>query len=146
MKTEPAENRLTGANFLPLPGGVCYPKPMIRRFVIALVSLLLLAGGVRVLLAAAFPLTDGTSAEGDPISYNAVGVVLKKTDGSLAPRVGWTNFTQEALKVFAKDAKAKPFLEPYLEVEETEAEKKPSLEIKPKEHARLDRPDPKAGM
>jgi hypothetical protein len=59
--------------------------------------------------------------------------------------VGWTNFTQVALKEFAKDTKAKPFLEPYLEIEE-EAEAKPSLEIKPKDHPRLDRPDPKAGM
>jgi hypothetical protein len=37
-------------------------------------------------------------------------------------------------------------VEPYLEEDEPEAEKKPSLEIKPKPHDRLERPDPKAGM
>jgi hypothetical protein len=66
-------------------------------------------------------------------------------DDSFAPRMGWTNFTQEALKELAKDPKAKPFVEPYLDLEETE-EKKPSLVIKPKAHDRLERPDPKAGM
>ena len=42
--------------------------------------------------------------------------------------------------------KAKSFIEPFLEEDESDAEKKPSLIIKPKEHDRLDRPDPKAGM
>jgi hypothetical protein len=46
----------------------------------------------------------------------------------------------------AGKAAQEPFLEPYLEIEETEAEKKPSLEIKPKDHPRLDRPNYKAGM
>lgn len=119
---------------------------MIRRFAVVVVALLLLAGGMHLGLAASYPLSDGTTLDGDPISFNAVGVVVKKADGTFAPRMGWTNFTQEALKVFAKDAKAKPFLEPYLEVDEADAERKPSLEIKPKAHARLDRPDPKAGM
>lgn len=119
---------------------------MTRRFVAVFVSLALIAGGIRLALAAAYPLTDGTSLDGEPISYNALGVVVKKADGSFAPRMGWTNFTQEALKQFAKDAKAKAFIEPYLEVDESEAERKPSLEIKPKAHPRLDRPDPKAGM
>jgi len=59
--------------------------------------------------------------------------------------VGWTNFTQEAIKELAKDPKAKAFVEPYLELDETETEKKPSLVIKPKPHDRLARPDPKAG-
>jgi len=119
---------------------------MIRRFALVFVSLAFIAGGIRLALAAAFPLSDGTSLDGEPISYNAIGVVVKKADGTFAPRMGWTNFTQEAIKQFAKDPKAKAFVEPYLEVDESEAEKKPSLEIKPKAHPRLERPNPKAGM
>ena len=85
--------------------------------------------------------------EGEPISPTAQGLVVKKADGSFAPRVGWTNFTQQALKDFVKQQpKAKAFIEPFLEEDESDAEKKPALVIKPKEHARLDRPDPKAGM
>jgi hypothetical protein len=73
-------------------------------------------------------------------------MVVKKPDGTFAQRVGWTNFTQEALKVLSKEQpKAKSFIEPYLEIDEADAEKKPVLEIKPKALKRLERPDPKAG-
>lgn len=119
---------------------------MIRSFVVALVWFALMALGVSVAPAASYPLNDGSTLSGEPISYNVQGVVVKTADGNFAPRMGWTNFTQEALKELVKDAKAKPFAEPYLELEETEAEKKPSVMIKPKPHDRLARPDPKAGM
>jgi hypothetical protein len=119
---------------------------MIRRFAVAFVLFALMSGGISIASAASFPLSDGTTISGEPISFNAQGVVVKTPDGNFAPRVGWTNFTQEALKELAKEPKAKPFVEPYLELDETETEKKPSLVIKPKPHDRLARPDPKAGM
>jgi hypothetical protein len=118
---------------------------MIRRFVVASVFFVLMTGGVSMAPAASYPLIDNTTLTGEPISYNAQGLVVKLADGSFAPRMGWTNFTQQALKEVAKDPKAKPFVEPYLDLEEAE-EKKPSLVIKPKPHDRLERPDPKAGM
>src|SRR5262245_27633344 len=96
--------------------------------------------------AAVFPLNDGTKLEGEPISFNAQGLVVKTADGNFAPRVGWTNFTQEALKELAKQPRIKPLIEPYLDVDESETETKPSLDIKPKPHERLERPDPKAGL
>ena len=119
---------------------------MIRRFVAVLLFLALLGVAMYSAQAASFPLSDGTALEGDPISFNDQGVVVKRADGSFAPRVGWTNFTQEAIKEFAKQPTAKRFVEPYLEVDEAEVEKKPSLEIKPKPHDRLERPDPRACM
>jgi hypothetical protein len=125
---------------------VCYPNPMIRRLVVVFIMSALAIVATSLASAASYPLVDGSALEGDPISFNPGGVVVKRGDGTLAPRVAWTNFTQEALQQFAKDPKNKPFVEPYLEVEESEAEKKPSLEIKPKPHPRLERPDPKAGM
>jgi hypothetical protein len=118
---------------------------MIRRFAVVFMLLALAAVGISPAWGASFPLNDGTALEGEPISFNAIGVVVKKGDGSFAPRAAWTNFTQEALQQFAKDPRGKPFVEPYLEVEESEVEKKPSLEIKPKPHPRLERPDPNAG-
>jgi len=119
---------------------------MIRRFAAALVLFALMAGGISIAPAASFPLSDGTTLSGEPISFTKDGVVVKTADGAFAPRMGWTNFTQAALKELAKEPKAKPFVEPYLELDETETVKKPSLIIKPKAHERLARPDPKAGM
>ena len=137
---------ITEISFLPLPGVVCYPHPMIRRFAVAFAFLALMGAGLPPARAAIFPLNDGTKVEGEPISYNAQGVVMKTTDGAFAPRMGWTNFTQEALKELSKQPKAKPFLEAYLDVEEPEANAKPALEIKPKPHDTLERPNPKAGL
>ena len=95
---------------------------------------------------ATYTLTDGSAVEGEPISFTLQGVVLKKTDGTFAPRVAWTNLTQEALKEFYKLPKAKTFVEPYVEIDEPETDKKPAIEIKPKAIKRLERPDPKAGL
>lgn len=119
---------------------------MICRFVPALVLFALMTGGVSMAPGASYLLNDGATLSGEPISINAQGVVVKTADGAFAPRMGWTNFTQEALKELAREPKAKPFVEPYLELDETETVKKPSLVIKPKAHDRLARPDPKAGM
>jgi hypothetical protein len=119
---------------------------MNRRFVVVMLFLALLAGARFTALAASFALNDGGTLEGEPISFTLQGVVVKTADGAFAPRVGWTNLTQAALKELARYPRAKSFIEPYLEEDEPEAEKKPSLEIKPKPHDRLERPDPKAGM
>lgn len=119
---------------------------MIRRFAVVLVLFVLTTMGVRSAWAGTYPLSDGTKLEGEPISPNALGLVVKQADGTYSVRVGWTNFTQEAIKELAKLPKAKSFVEPFLEVDEPEADKKPALEIKPKAHPRLDRPNPKAGF
>ena len=129
---------------------------MTRRFAFVALSFALIwssltqAGGAdkatNITMTVRFPLSDGSTLEGDPISFDARGMVVKKPDGTFAQRVGWTNFTQEALKVLSKEQpKAKSFIEPYLEIDEADAEKKPVLEIKPKALKRLERPDPKAG-
>ena len=118
---------------------------MIRRLAFGVVCFALMATVVRSAWSASYPLTDGTALEGEPISYNAQGIVVKKVDGTFAARVAWTNFTQDALKVLFKDPKAKAFVEPYVEIDEPE-DKKAKLEIKPKDHPRMERPDPKAGL
>jgi hypothetical protein len=118
---------------------------MIRRLAFGVACFALMVAAVCSAWAAAYSLTDRTTLEGEPISYNAQGVVVKKSDGTFAPRVAWTNLTQDALKVLYKDPKAKAFVEPYVEIDEPD-DKKPKLEIKPKDHPRTERPDPKAGL
>lgn len=116
------------------------------RFTLIALAAVLFLGFVPRTKAAAYSLSDGTTVEGEPISFDPRGVVVKKPDGELAPRVGWTNFTQEALKEFFKNPKAKSFVEPYVDVDESDADKKPVLEIKPKAIQRVDRPAAKAGF
>src|SRR6266487_1193446 len=101
--------------------------------------------------AATFQLNSGESIEGEPVfqGVNQQGIVIKKPDGSFAPRVGWTNLTQSALKQLASNPKAKPFVEGLIDPEDvdpTGRAKKAELEIKPKIPDRLDRPDPNAGF
>ncbi len=122
---------------------------MIRSVFLAvlfLVATLLAAPSSR---AASYPLNDGQTVVGDPVSINKDGIVFRIGEGQFSQRAGWTNFTQEALKALAKDAKAKVFAEQFIEKDEPDPEqqaKKKALEIKIKEPARLDRPDPKTGM
>ena len=119
---------------------------MIRRFVSVLLFLVLIEVGISSADAASYSMNDGRSLDGDPISFNDQGVVVKLADGSFAPRVGWTNFTQEAMKEFAKEPSAKRYVDLFLIPDESEQVKKPAIVIKPKAHERLPRPDAKAGM
>ena len=86
---------------------------MICRFAIVALLVALVLGFERGASGAAFSLTDGRAIEGEPISFNLQGVVLKLADGTFAQRVGWTNFTQEALKELYKLPKAKSFVSSY---------------------------------
>jgi hypothetical protein len=73
-------------------------------------------------------------------------MAVKKPDGSYSEKVGWTNFTQAALKKLAGVAKAQPFIEPFLEPDEPESSKKAAPEITLKPVPRLQRPNPRAGF
>lgn len=120
---------------------------MIRPLV-ALVAVLMLGLGLAGQgWSASYPLLNGDKLEGEPIAYTAQGLIVKRPDGTFAPRVGWTNFTQSALITLSTNAKIKPFVADYIEVEEPEDPVKKALsEIRPKIPNRLDRPDPKAGF
>lgn len=67
-----------------------------------------------VVIAADYKLKDGSKMVGDHVSSNDKGVVLN-VDGKPSTRTAWTNFTQEALKEFAKNPKARPFVELLIE-------------------------------
>ena len=97
-----------------------------------------------------FELVDGSKLTGEAIwgSANAQGIVIKKEDGTYAPRTGWTNFTVNTLKQLTQNPKAKQFVEPLLEAVDDEAisAKKAAAEIVLKPVPRLERPDPRAGF
>jgi len=116
-----------------------------------LVLLLLVTFGVAFgALADTFELADGSKLSGEAIwgSANAQGIVIKKEDGTYAPRMGWTNFTVNTLKQLSQNPKAKQFAEPLLEALDDEATsaKKAAAEIVVKPVPRLERPDPRAGL
>jgi len=124
---------------------------MIHRLAVlfGLIAVGLAGGGEFPAGAATFQLISGESIEGEPVSFKPEGVVIKTPDGNFAPRVGWTNLTQSALKQLASNPKAKPFVDGLIEPEDvdpTGRSKKAELEIKPKIPDRLDRPDPKSGF
>ncbi len=65
--------------------------------------------------AADYKLKDGTTLSGEAIGPNEKSVVIKAPDGKLLPRTPWVNFSQEALKEFAKNPKIRAFVELLLE-------------------------------
>ncbi|HUR46003.1 MAG TPA: hypothetical protein VMZ27_09035 [Candidatus Saccharimonadales bacterium] len=114
------------------------------------VSLVLLWLGCccSLLGAETYPLVQGEPMVGEPMPPTADprGIIFKKPDGSVSERVGWTNFTQAALKKLAVNPKMKRFVETLIEPEIEETAAKQKIEIKPKEVPKLPRPDPKAGF
>jgi hypothetical protein len=102
----------------------------------------------RVVLAGSYELLNGTKLEGDPVSFDQRGVVVKLTIGEFAPREAWTNFSQAGLKELVKLAKAKPFAELYIleDEEDTQRPRSTKKDLPPKPVVRLDRPSPRAGF
>jgi len=133
-------------NFLPLAIRLCYPVAMLQHWARPILLLCLLFGLAPATRAETFDLVSGGSVSGEIISANAQGLVVKLADGSFAPRVGWTNFTQNALKELVKNPKVKNFVEPFVDTEEEATAKKAAAEINVKPVSRLQRPDSKAGL
>jgi hypothetical protein len=90
-----------------------------------------------------FKLNDGESITGEmiPGSVSDSGIQIRVEEGKYE-RVPWSNFSQEDLKKFARDAKIRAFAEPYIEVTQEERIKK--TEVKINEVPRLQRPAPQS--
>lgn len=109
-----------------------------------MVGLFILVGAVSV-FGETYELLDGQVLNGPPLSITKDGVAFRDASGSQGPRVGYTNLTQQALQELQKNAKAKKFVEPFLEIPLDGTNKnRVSFELKPFE--RLQRPDPKGGL
>jgi hypothetical protein len=120
---------------------------MIRPWAAVLVLLTLAVGAYSARAQQSYPLLTGEVLSGEPVHFNAQGVVIKRPDGSFAPRMGWTNFTEAGLKELGKDARAKPFVDQLLEAEEEEqAERRAETAITVKPVPRLERANLKAGF
>src|SRR5258705_7845546 len=120
---------------------------MIRRLAAGLIVAALMVWANCALAQQSYPLLNGEVLTGDPVSFNQQGVVLKRPDGSFSSRVGWTNFTETALKQLGQNPKAKPFVDQLIEAEEEEqAAKKGTAEITVKPPPRIERANLKAGI
>lgn len=119
----------------------------IRPIHIALACLILVSG-LSSAFAQSFKLLDGQSVDGAPMSFTKDGVAFRDSSGNQGNRIGYTNFTQQALQDLLKNPKAKKaFIEPFLEVvveESTNRVMRTKYELKPFE--RLERPDTKGGL
>ncbi len=117
---------------------------VIRRLAMVLFVSILGACFAHNALGEKLPLLNGSFLEGEPVSFDTRGVVVRLGNGEYAPREAWTNFTQTALKQLAGNPKAKQYVEPYIEEEdEPETPKRAAVELKLKPVPRLDRPSSK---
>jgi hypothetical protein len=94
---------------------------------LALMYFVLAAAWILPAHAGSYRLTDGTTANGEPVAYGETGLILRDNSG-LPPRIPWARFSQEALKQLAEEAKSpkdRAFVEPFIEdyVRERELQK-----------------------
>jgi hypothetical protein len=104
-----------------------------------------LAGSVR---AEAYKLANGNVLRGEFASADEDGLVVKLDVGGFSKREPWINFSQETLRELAKNPKAAPFVEPFIELplEEIKArEKEKEIVVKPVLE-RMERPAEKPGL
>jgi hypothetical protein len=95
---------------------------MLKRFfvrkILGIIIGFWLCGLIATASAETYQLTDGTSVTGDIISFNDDGIIFHTADDKYTDRVPWTKFSQDALKLLAKDPKnpkLAPFAEPFIE-------------------------------
>ena len=84
-----------------------------------------------------YQLTDGTAITGDVISFNDDGIIFRTGDDKYTGRILWTKFSQDALKLLAKNKKLKDYAEPFIE---TPPPPRPDLQVRVHPVSRLDLP------
>jgi len=89
-------------------------KDFVRKIVWIIIGLWL-CGLLATAQAETYQMTDGTSVQGDVISFNDDGVVFRTADDKYTDRVIWTKFSQDALKLLAKNPKMRDYAEPFIE-------------------------------
>jgi len=85
-----------------------------------------------------FKLLDGSVISGEVSASDDNGVVFRLATGGFSSRINWMKLTQETLKDLADNAKARPFVEPFIEIP-IEAKPKPKP-IVVKDPPRVERP------
>ncbi|MBU6409483.1 MAG: hypothetical protein KGR98_03750 [Verrucomicrobia bacterium] len=62
-----------------------------------------------------YSLADGTTASGDIVTFDGRGVILRIAQDTYSDRISWIKFSQDSLKVLAKNPKVAPFVAPFIE-------------------------------
>lgn len=90
-----------------------------------------LCGLLAIARANTYSLADGTSVSGDIVSFNGIGIIFRTSDDTYSERISWTKFSQDALKQLAQNPKVEPFVEPFIEIPESELPHKAEIKIQP---------------
>src|SRR5438094_6378494 len=95
-----------------------------------------------------FKLANGNILRGELASADEDGLVVKLDVGGFSKREPWINFPQETLKELARNPKAAPLVEPFVELEPEQIkakEKQKEIVVKPVSE-RMERPIPKPSL
>ena len=151
-----AEPFLGGRRFAPIPGMrrkflvsspgiVCHCESIMRWFRCALAFAVVtcLAGAA---LAAEFRLVTGDVYKGELSAADKDGLVVRLESGDYSPRIDWAKLSDETLRDLADNAKARRFVEPFIEPPAETVAIQQAKEIKVHQPARLERPEAKKGL
>jgi hypothetical protein len=116
-------------NLLSRRAMLCYNHPV--RRILWTVLFFSLCGWLVHARADAYSLADGTSLNGDIVSFDDIGVKFRMADGSYSDRISWTKFSQDGLKQLSTNPKIKPLVEPFIEIPPSERPQKPPVTIEP---------------
>ncbi|MCI0748682.1 MAG: hypothetical protein L0Y58_25015 [Verrucomicrobia subdivision 3 bacterium] len=117
------------------------------RWLALVLGVIVFSAWAQSAFAQGYPLANGEVVSGEPIHFNAQGVVFKRPDGTFTGRTAWTNFTVAALKQLGTNAKAKPFVDQFLDAEDDEPEKAAAAQqLRTTPVPRLERPNLKSGI
>jgi hypothetical protein len=106
-----------------------------RGVILATICCVLFAAITGIVRAGTYTFTDGTTLSGEPIAYSGPGVIIK-SDTGVQPRVPWSKFSQESLKLLraeAKNPRDASYVVPFLDDVARERPKKKEMPIKPVE-------------
>jgi len=112
-------------NFLSQRIFICY-KVSVRKILWTIFGLWLC--GLLGARADTFPLADGSSLTGDIVKSADTGLMLHLPDDTYT-NVLWTKFSQDELNQLAANPKIKPFVEPFIEIPESERPQKPEVKV-----------------
>ncbi len=75
-------------------------------------------------------LTDGTSVTGDIVKFDDNGMMIRDA-GDAYVNLPWAKFSQEALKQLAANPKIKPYVEVFIEPDQSQRPPKPEIKVNP---------------
>jgi hypothetical protein len=116
------------------------------RWLKPLLLLLWLASSLVPLRGAEFKTVAGEVYKGELSAADKDGLVVRLESGDFSPRIDWAKLTDETLKDLAENAKAKRFVEPFLDPPAETIAVKEAKEIPVRQPDRLVLPDGKKGI